>query len=277
MTDNSDRRGVRQAIRRALSASCACAESALEDEHVVVTEARELPGRMRFPSPSKPLLVATMGAGVVISAHADRVAWLRSGPGHLHRDAIFSATVIAKLERYVGRDGQRLAGPNLKYACSGNDLRPAIAPEGVEVTLVEGDAVTELYRYGGFGEALSYRLNGPRPDVMAAVARRAGEVAGIAGASADSDELWQVGVEVAAAARGGGVGGALVRRLTEGILRAGKVPYYTATVSNIRSRAVAISAGYWPAWTELYALDRAPDEPEQMEIVGDGDAYPPGP
>ena len=77
----------------------------------------------------------------------------------------------------------------------------------------------------------------------------------MAGASADSDDLWQIGVEVVEAARGSGIGRALVGRLIEGILDRGRIPYYTTVVSNLRSRSVAISLGYWPAWTELYARD----------------------
>jgi hypothetical protein len=47
-----------------------------------------------------------------------------------------------------------------------------------------------------------------------------------------------------------------VSRLTELILDGGRVPYYSTAVSNIRSCAVALSLGYWPAWTELYVRDR---------------------
>jgi GNAT superfamily N-acetyltransferase len=153
-------------------------------------------------------------------------------------------------------DGQYLAGPDLKYACSHSDFCPAAVPTDIEIALVEGDDIVDLYTFQGFGAALAYRTDTPRPDVMATVARRAGEVVGIAGASADCETMWQIGVEVVEGARGQGIGRALVGRLTEGILGQGKIPYYTTAVSNIRSRTVAISLGYWPAWTELYARDR---------------------
>ena len=68
--------------------------------------------------------------------------------------------------------------------------------------------------------------------------------------------MWQIGVDVVETARGGGIGRALVSRLTALILDSGRVPYYSTAVSNIRSRAVALSLGYWPAWTELYVRDR---------------------
>jgi GNAT superfamily N-acetyltransferase len=237
---------------------------------VVVTHAKELVGRRRFPLPARPLLVFTMGAGVVLSAHPERAAWLQTNLGQLDRDAIFAAPTIALLAQYVARDQQDLAGPDLKYACSRHDFHPAVVPDHVAISLVEGDDVSDLYQYRGFEEALHYRMDpatgpcgpaccapsGPRPDIAAAVASRAGELVGIAGAKADCELMWQIGVDVVDAARGSGIGRALVSRLTELILDSGRIPYYSTAVSNIRSRAVALSLGYWPAWTELYARDR---------------------
>ncbi len=156
MVDNRDRQSVLAAIRSVLAASYACAEGDLIAEGVAVTEARELEGRLFFTPSSNPLLLATMGAGVVVSAHSTRVAWLRANLGHLRRDAVFSATTIAKLVRYVQRDGQVLFGPNLKFACSRRDLRSTAVPDGVQVTLVEESSVAELYRHEGFNNALSY-------------------------------------------------------------------------------------------------------------------------
>lgn len=92
--------------------------------------------------------------------------------------------------------------------------------------------------------------------MLAAVAARAGDVVGMAAASADTDNLWQVGGAVAVAERGHGIGRAVVGQLSEGILARGRIPYYSTTVANIPSQAVAVGLGYCPAWTELYARDR---------------------
>jgi len=255
MADNGDRRAVLRAIRTVLAADCACTEQDFLKDGVVVTHAKELAGRRRFPFPARPLLVFTMGAGVVLSAHPERAAWLQTNLGHLDRDTIFSAPTIALLAQHVARDQQDLAGPDVKYACSKGDFYPAIVPDHVAISLVEGDDVRDLYQYRGFEEALHYRTDHPRPDMAAAVASRAGEIVGIAGAKADCEFMWQIGVDDVDAERGGGIGRALVSRLTKLILGSGRVPYYSTAVSNIRSCAVALSLGYWPAWTELYVRD----------------------
>lgn len=197
-----------------------------------------------------------MGPGVVLSCHPARVTWARTALAGAQRDTIFSAATIAEIARYVARDGQDVIGPVLKYACARADLRPAPPPPEIEVALAEGPEIAPLFAYRGFEEALTYRPNSPRPTRLVAVATRAGEVVGIAAASADSETLWQIGVAVAVAERGRGVGRAVVGRLTDGVLARGHIPYYSTTVANLASQTLALGLGYWPAWTELYARDR---------------------
>jgi hypothetical protein len=201
MADNGDRHAVLRAIRTILATDCACTEQDFLADGVVVTHAKELAGRRRFPFPARPLLAFTMGAGVVLSAHPERATWLQTNLGHLHRDTIFSAPTIALLAQHVARDQQDLAGPDLKYACSKADFQPAVVPDHVAISLVEGDDVNDLYQYRDFEEALHYRTDHPRPDMAAAVASRAGKIVGIAGAKADCELMWQIGVDVVAAAR----------------------------------------------------------------------------
>ena len=50
---------------------------------------------------------------------------------------------------------------------------------------------------------------------------------------------------------------ALTARLTREILARGKVPFYCAAWSNIKSVRNALRCGYRPAWVELTARDAA--------------------
>ena len=190
MVENGDRRAVLRAIRTVLATDCACTEQVFLEDGVVVTHAIELAGRRRFPFPARPLLVFTMGAGVVLSAHPERAAWLQTNVGHLDRDTIFSAPTIALLARHVAGDRQEVGGPDLKYACSQRDFRPAAIPDHIAITLVEGDAVSDLYQYQGFKEALHYRTDHPRPDMAAAVASCAGPFLAL-GPDAWAESRWR--------------------------------------------------------------------------------------
>ncbi len=245
-----------ETARRVLAADLACPEPALVEEGLLVTPFELRPGRRGYPPPSKPMVILTMGAGVVVSCYPDRMEWLRATLGARSRDEIFSAATIVELAAFVALDDQVLRCRANVFICSPERYRPPVEPEGLTIELVEGADVIGLYRYKGFDNAFSYRPDHPCPDIAAAVASRDGEVLGIAAMSADSDDLWQIGIDVVPAARGAGLGRALVGRLTECAFRQDKVPFYAAAVSNIRSNALAVGLGYWPAWSEISAKDR---------------------
>ena len=74
---------------------------------------------------------------------------------------------------------------------------------------------------------------------------------GLAGASADCDTMWQIGIDVLPEYRNRGVASALTSRLALEILNRGIVPFYCAAWSNIPSVRNAIRSGFRPAWVEL--------------------------
>ncbi len=94
-------------------------------------------------------------------------------------------------------------------------------------------------------------------DVIGAGAYHNGELIGLAGASADCDTMWQIGIDVLPAYRQSGVGAALVSRLAAEILEKGIVPFYCAAWSNIKSVRCAYKSGFLPVWVELTAKSRA--------------------
>lgn len=94
-------------------------------------------------------------------------------------------------------------------------------------------------------------------DVIGAGAYQNGQLIGLAGASADCDTMWQIGIDVLPAYRRLGIGAALVSRLAVEILDKGIVPFYCAAWSNIKSVRCACKSGFLPAWAELTAKSRA--------------------
>jgi GNAT superfamily N-acetyltransferase len=254
-TEQATTRGL---IRHVLAADCGCSEAALRDDGVTIVAATPGTARFRWPQPARPLTLLTMGAGVVVHCAADRVAWAEATLAQQSREALFDATTIAQVASVVAADGQTLYGPTLLSACSLDRFRPAAPPASVRVELLDAHGLVDLYRLSGFTHALAYTTDTPRPDQLAAIAYRGQRVIGIAAASADSEALWQIGVDVVAEARGQGIGRAVVSEVTAAVLARGIVPFYGAAVSNLASRATALSLGYWPAWTALYARDRPP-------------------
>lgn len=92
-------------------------------------------------------------------------------------------------------------------------------------------------------------------DVLAVGAYDNGKLIGIAGCSADCEMMYQIGVDVLPKYRRKGVASALTSRLSLEILKLGKVPFYCAAWSNIKSVRNAIKSGFSPTWVELTARD----------------------
>lgn len=112
---------------------------------------------------------------------------------------------------------------------------------------------------GLYTEAWSNALCAERAhlDLLAVGAYDGDTLVGLAGCSADGENMWQIGVDVLPAYRRQGVAAAITSRLAVEALKRDKVPFYCAAWSNIPSVRNAIKCGFRPAWVELTARDRA--------------------
>lgn len=94
-------------------------------------------------------------------------------------------------------------------------------------------------------------------DVLGVGAYDQGKLVGLAGCSADCEEMYQIGVNVLPEYRRQGIAAAVTSHLALEILKLGKVPFYCAAWCNIKSVRNAIKCGFRPAWVELTARDAA--------------------
>jgi len=92
-------------------------------------------------------------------------------------------------------------------------------------------------------------------DVLAVGAYDNGELVGLAGCSADCDTMWQIGIDVLPKYRRQGIASCLTAKLALETIKRGKVPFYCAAWSNIKSVRNAIKAGFKPAWVEMTAKE----------------------
>ena len=117
-------------------------------------------------------------------------------------------------------------------------------------------SVKTLYPNTDFQNALSEKENPDRPDVLALAAYDGDEIAALAGASADTDALWQVGIDVKERYRGHGLGTTLVSLLCDRIEALGKTPFYGTVLANLHSQNIALNTGFYPAWVEISSFKR---------------------
>ena len=117
-----------------------------------------------------------------------------------------------------------------------------------ELRVMRQDDFAELY-VDAWSNALCEKRK--ELDVLGVGAYDKGKLIGLAACSADCEKMWQIGVDVLPEYRRNGTAKALTSRLAIEILRRGKVPFYCAAWSNIRSVRNAVSSGFRPAWVEL--------------------------
>lgn len=88
-------------------------------------------------------------------------------------------------------------------------------------------------------------------DILGIGAYDRGNLIGLAACSADCDTMWQIGIDVLHGYRKKGIASALTSRLAIEIIKKGKVPFYCAAWSNVKSVRNAIKSGFRPAWVEM--------------------------
>lgn len=90
-------------------------------------------------------------------------------------------------------------------------------------------------------------------DILVVGAYDRDKLVGLAGCSADCDTMWQIGVDVLPEYRRQGIASTLTNRLARETFERGKVPFYCAAWSNVKSVKNAIRSGFRPGWVEMTA------------------------
>lgn len=97
----------------------------------------------------------------------------------------------------------------------------------------------------------------PQLDVLGVGAYDGDTLVGLAGCSADCADMWQIGIDVLPAYRRQGIAATLTNRLARETFALGKVPFYCAAWSNVKSVRNALASGFKPAWVEVTARPKS--------------------
>lgn len=131
------------------------------------------------------------------------------------------------------------------------DIHPLLC--NYELKVLKPEQFSNLY-LKEWGNALCEKRK--NLDVLAVGAFEKNKLVGLAGCSADCNTMWQIGVDVLPQYRRKGIASALTSRLACEILKNGKIPFYCAAWSNLKSVRNAIKSGFLPAWVEMTAKSK---------------------
>ena len=90
-------------------------------------------------------------------------------------------------------------------------------------------------------------------NVLAVGAYDGEKLVALAGASADAEDFWQIGVDCLPEYRRNGIASAITNRIAREIFLRGKIPFYCCAWSNILSVKNALRAGFVPGWVQVTA------------------------
>lgn len=240
-------------VKQVLKADLNCDESDFDNQGVFIHQAKELPGRRNFPFREKVFSVVSMGRGVVVSCSLERLGWADANLSGLSRNDFFAPPAIAMMNDFLKKDGQYIAGPDLKYICTEGIFRPYTPSSDIQITVIEDPK--QLEQYNDDDRFLNTRGYPNNPRRVTAIAMFKGELAGVASACADCSRMWQIGADTLEPYRNRGIGKGMVSAVTEYILKKGIIPYYSTVESNEASRGIATALGYKTAWVEMYARE----------------------
>ncbi len=155
--------------------------------------------------------------------------------------------ILRELDKEMNQYGCRIGQAHPFYIATDKTM---VDTKGYEIRKYVGDQIEQFRGDDHFGEA--FLFSELPKDEIGIAAIKDGNIIGMAGATSDSDMMWQIGINVMQGAEGLGIGSMLVEILRNEILDLGRLPFYGIAMSHISSQKVALNAGFYPAWAELY-------------------------
>lgn len=238
---------LRIAITQSAADLCAAPDDFEKSENVIVLSRARDDARRYLTLPFSCQLVS-YGNNAVASVSPE---FREIAEAYINRypvEHLFETPNLHVLNEALMEKGQKICFMAEYFLPDLNALRPLDCP--FEMRILTPQDFTDLYR-PEWSNALCERRK--HLDVLGVGAYDGDRLVGLAGASADCDTMWQIGIDVLPAYRRQGIGSALTSRLAMEILERGKVPFYCAAWCNIRSVRNAIRSGFRPAWVEMTA------------------------
>lgn len=229
---------ILEIVRKQLAIDMNCNIEDFVKDGIVFCEAKLNKGRRMFDRQFPFLEIVTMGKSIVVSADSDILTKVKPLLENKTREDIFVAPFVF--------------GHSLYYIPDCNRLKKLPTPDGFNFYIKYGKEIYDLYKISGFENAIQYDINYPRPDVIVIYAMYDNEIVAMAGASADSNLMWQIGIDVLPRFRNKGLATSLVSNLAMIIMERGIIPYYGTASSNIASQFVAYRSGFMPTWMCSY-------------------------
>ena len=239
---------ILQIAKEQLALDYSCQVSDFEKEKNTIVENNLVEGRRIYRNDGCFIKLLCFSNKAIIKTSPMMMPWCEEKFLQTDTEWIFEYPKLRAIDRKLNEFGHEIADIHHYYLPNPNvSLIEPIA----NVKWYEAEDILQFENDDRFGEAFGF--NKTNPDVLAVAAFNGNNIMGMAGASADSKTMWQIGIDVLPEYRGQGIGTKLTILLKNEILKRGKVPFYGTVNSHFHSQNIAMNAGFFPAWAELYS------------------------
>jgi len=243
-------------FEKQLAEDYSCSVTDVRSKEHIFTKKEYRPGRRIFRGDECLLKVVCVNGKLIVSTEEEILDWCRDAWKDASAAWFFDVENLRKLDEKLKTLGHKVGDCHHYYLPTGAEFMKETVDKGIEgVTLkwYEAEEIEWFRHNNSYPEALSFIAESP--DVLAVAAWKNDVILGMAGASSDSDTMWQIGINVTKDGEGMGMGTFLVTNLKREILKRGIVPFYGTAESHIKSQKVGIQSGFLPAWAELYSAE----------------------
>ena len=239
-------------IKNQLSIELNCSVEAFSSPENVITVSENNPAKRHYINGKFFLHMATFGENAVITADKSLHDWLNGFAKDKKGHWLFEHSNLLEIDKELQKYDKKLWQTHHMFLPS----KDAVPKEkNLKLKWFESAELFQFYSGKMFPNALCKEFDPKRPDMLAVAAYDNETIAGMAGCSADTKLLWQIGIDVNENYRGRGIGTALVTLLKNEIENRDKIPFYGTSLSNLHSWGIALNSGFSPAWIEIATVE----------------------
>jgi RimJ/RimL family protein N-acetyltransferase len=239
-------------IKEQLAIEYNCLVSDFSSSKNIITFSSENEKRRHYINGIFFFKMVTFGDNVVITANECIHDWLKEYTKDKKGYNIFEYKNLTEIDKKLNEYNKKLWQTHHMFL-SYKEIEPKDI--NIKIKWFENEEIHQFYDTKMYPNALCKKYDPKRPDVLAVAAYEGDKIIGMAGCSADTPLLWQIGIDINENYQGKGIGTYLVTVIKNEIERRGKILFYGTSLSNIYSWNIALNSGFTPAWIEIETIE----------------------
>lgn len=234
--------------REQLAIDYNCKISDFDKETNTIVENKFIEGSRNYGNNDRAFRALCVGGTVIVNTSSTMLPWAKEKLTGASAAWFLEISSLKALDKRIQEFGHEIADVHHYYLPNPNI--PAEEPS-ISVKWYEAEEILQFEDDDRFSEALDFYSG--NKNILAVAAIDGDTIMAMAGATADSKTLCQIGINVLPEYCGRGIGTKLTTLLKNELLKRGKIPFYGTVESHIHSQNIAINSGFFPAWAECYS------------------------